>query len=68
MCAPHLHVVTIPGTGVATAAALIAQTVDIQRFATPERFVGSFGVFPEENRSSVDTPSGYPVTWIMQHN
>jgi hypothetical protein len=47
-------VVTIPGIGVATAAALIAQTVDINRFLTPERFVGYFGVFPEENSSGVD--------------
>jgi transposase len=51
---PHLQVVTIPGIGVATAAALIAQIVDIQRFPTPERFVGYFGVFPEENSSGVD--------------
>jgi transposase len=50
----HLQVVTIPGIGVATAAAIIAQTVDIQRFATPAHFVGYFGVFPEENRSGVD--------------
>jgi transposase len=50
----HLQVVTIPGIGVATAAAIIAQTVDIHRFATPEHFVGYFGVFPEENRSGVD--------------
>jgi len=50
----HLQVVTIPGIGVATAAALIAQTVDIQRFTTPAHFVGYFGVFPEENSSGVD--------------
>ncbi len=57
---PHLQVVTIPGIGVATAAALIAQTVDINRFATPEHFVGYFGVFPEENSSGVDK-FGNPV-------
>ena len=51
---PHLQVVTIPGIGVATAAVLIAQAIDINRFATPERFVGYFGVFPEENTSGVD--------------
>jgi transposase len=50
----HRQVVTVPGIGVATAAALIAQTVDINRFDTPERFVGYFGVFPEENTSGVD--------------
>src|SRR5204863_9952017 len=32
----HLQVVTIPGIGVPTAAALIAQSIDIDRFATPE--------------------------------
>jgi transposase len=51
---PHLQVVTVPGIGVATAAALIAQAVDINRFPTPEHFVGYFGVFPEENTSGVD--------------
>jgi transposase len=51
---PHLQVVTIPGIGVATAAVLIAQAIDIDRFATPDRFVGYFGVFPEENTSGVD--------------
>jgi transposase len=51
---PHLKVVTVPGIGVATAAVLIAQAIDINRFATPDRFVGYFGVFPEENTSGVD--------------
>jgi transposase len=51
---PHLQVVTVPGIGVATAAALIAQAVDINRFLTPEHFVGYFGVFPEANTSGVD--------------
>jgi transposase len=51
---PHLQVVTIPGIGVATAAAVVAQAVDINRFATPAHFVGYFGVFPEENSSGVD--------------
>src|SRR5208283_4427870 len=36
---PHRQVVTIPSIGVATAAAIIAQAVDINRFPTPERFV-----------------------------
>jgi transposase len=51
---PHVQVVTVPGIGVATAAALIAQAVDINRFRTPQDFVGYFGVFPEENTSGVD--------------
>lgn len=51
---PHLQVATVPGIGVATAAVLIAQAIDINRFVTPDRFVGYFGVFPEENTSGVD--------------
>jgi transposase len=56
----HLQVITIPCIGVATAAAIIAKTVDIERFATPEDFVGYFGVFPEENTSGVDK-QGQPL-------
>ena len=50
---PHNHVVTIPGIGTATAAVLVAKIVDIDRFATPQRLVGYFGIFPEENSSGV---------------
>ncbi len=50
----HIQVLTIPGIGQATAAALVAKIVDIERFATPDHLVGYFGVFPEENRSGVD--------------
>jgi transposase len=57
---PHVQVVTIPGIGVATAAALVAQAIDINRFATLEHFVGYFGIFPEENTSGVDK-FGNPV-------
>lgn len=57
---PHLQVVTVPGIGVATAAVLIAQAIDINRFPTPEDFVGYFGVFPEENTSGVDK-FGHPL-------
>jgi transposase len=63
---PHLQVATVPGIGVATAAALIAQTVDINRFRTPEHFVGYFGVFPEENSSGVDK-FGKPLPPGMMH-
>jgi transposase len=62
----HLQVVTIPGIGVATAAVLIAQAIDINRFATPDRFVGYFGVFPEENTSGVDK-FGDPLPPGTQH-
>ena len=51
---PHVQVLTIPGIGEATAAALVAKIVDIDRFATPDHLVGYFGVFPEENSSGVD--------------
>jgi transposase len=50
----HVQVVTIPGIGTATAAAIIGKAVDINRFASPAHFVGYFGVFPEENSSGVD--------------
>lgn len=51
---PHLQVVTVPGSGVATAAVLIAPAIDSNRFATPTHVVGYVGVFPEENTSGVD--------------
>jgi transposase len=50
----HVQIVTIPGIGMATAAVLVAKIVDIDRFTTPDRFVGYFGVFPEEDSSGVD--------------
>jgi len=57
---PHLQIVTIPGIGTATAAVLVAKTVDIDRFVTPGQFVGYFGVFPEEDSSGVDK-QGHPL-------
>ena len=51
---PHLQVLTITGIGEATAAALVAKIVDINRFATPNHLVSYFGVFPEESSSGVD--------------
>jgi transposase len=51
---PHVQVLTIPGIGAATAAALVAKIVDIDRFATPNHLVNYFGVFPEESSSGVD--------------
>jgi transposase len=50
----HVQLVTITGIGQATAAALVAKIVDIDRFATPDKLVGYFGIFPEEDRSGVD--------------
>jgi transposase len=57
---PHVHILSIPGIGDATAAVLVAKIVDIDRFATPERLVSFFGAFPEENSSGVDK-HGNPV-------
>jgi transposase len=57
---PHVQVVTIPGIGESTAAALVAKIVDIDRFATPYHLVNYFGVFPEEDSSGVDK-SGKPL-------
>jgi transposase len=51
---PHVRVPTIPGIGQATAAILVAKIVDIKRFATPDRLVNYFGVFPEEDSSGTD--------------
>jgi transposase len=51
---PHVQVVTVPGIGASTAAVLVAKIVDIDRFATPNKLVNYFGVFPEEARSGVD--------------
>ena len=51
---PHVQVVTVPGIGDATAAVLVGKIGDIDRFDTPDKFVGYFGVFPEENSSGVD--------------
>jgi transposase len=45
---------TIPGIGPATAAALTATVVDINLFATPDRLVGYFGIFPEEDSSGCE--------------
>jgi transposase len=51
---PHVQVLTIPGIGEATAAALVAKIGDIDRFATANHLVSYFGVFPEESTAGVD--------------
>lgn len=56
----HVHVTSIPGIGPVTAAVLIAKIIDIRRFETPERLVGYFGIFPQEDSSGVDK-YGKPV-------
>lgn len=62
----HVQVVTIPGIGTATAAVLVAKIVDIERFATPEKLVGYFGAFPEQDDSGVDK-YGNPLPPGRQH-
>jgi transposase len=50
----HVQIETITGIGKATAAVLVAKIVSIDRFETPGRLVGYFGIFPEENTSGVN--------------
>lgn len=56
----HQQLLTIPGIGLRTAAALTAKIVSIDRFRSPEALVSYFGAFPEENTSGVDK-HGKPV-------
>lgn len=52
--AGHSQVETIPGIGKVTAAILVAKIISIQRFDTPERLAGYFGVVPNQSTSGVD--------------
>jgi transposase len=56
----HQQLLTIPGIGPRTAAALVAKIVSIDRFRSPEALVGYFGLFPEENTSGVEK-GGKPI-------
>ena len=56
----HVHVASIEGVGKLTAAALVANIVSIDRFATPDSLVNYYGTFPEENSSGFDR-NGKPV-------
>jgi hypothetical protein len=64
--AGYVHLTSIPGIGVATAAVLVAKIIDIDRFETPEDLVGYFGIFPQESTSGVD-PLGQPLPPGTQH-
>jgi transposase len=45
---PHVkQILTIPGIGKRTAAILAAKIVSIDRFSSPDKLVGYFGIFPE---------------------
>jgi transposase len=57
---PQRQVPTIPGIGYTTAALLVAKVGNIDRFATPNKLVSYFGVFPEEHSSGVDK-NGNPL-------
>jgi transposase len=57
---PHQLLNTIPGIGPATAAAIVAKVVCIDRFAAPTQLVSYFGIFPEEHTSGYDR-SGAPA-------
>ena len=52
--APLKLIRTIPGIGKRTAAILAAKIVSIDRFSSPDKLVGYFGIFPEEDTSGVD--------------
>src|SRR5262245_46979324 len=61
------HLNTIPGLGEVTAAVLTAFILDIDRFDTPGKLVGYFGVLPIEACSGVErdgTPRG-PKRYVM---
>jgi transposase len=64
--AGYVHLTSIPGIGVATAAVLVAKIIAIDRFETPEDLVGYFGIFPQESTSGVD-PLGQPLPPGTQH-
>jgi len=51
---PHRRIATITGIGKVTAAAIVATAVSVERFQTPEKFVGFYGVFPQAASSGVD--------------
>ncbi len=50
----HHQLLTIPGIGPRTAAALVAKIISIDRFQSPQSLVNYFGVFPEQDSSGVD--------------
>jgi transposase len=57
---------TIPGIGARTAAVLTAKVISIDRFETPDRLVGYFGIFPEKDASGLDK-EGQPKPGCHSH-
>ena len=57
---PHRRILTIPGIGVQTSAALVAKMVSIKRFKSASALIGYFAVFPEEVDVSGTDKTGKP--------
>lgn len=57
---PHHRLLTIPGIGLQTAAALVAKMISITRFESASRLIGYFAVFPEEVDVSGTDKQGRP--------
>ena len=64
---PHRRLLTIPGIGLKTAAALVAKIVSIDRFRSASTLVGYFGVFPEEVDVSGTDRQGQPKRGTAFH-
>ena len=64
---PHHHLITIPGIGLHTAAALVAKIVSIDRFRSATALIGYFGIFPEEVDVSGTDRHGQPKRGIVFH-
>lgn len=64
---PHHRLITIPGIGLHTAAALVAKMVSIDRFRSAKALVGYFGVFPEEIDVSGTDRQGQPKRGTAFH-
>jgi transposase len=64
---PFRRILTIPGIGLQTAAALVAKIVCIDRFETAKALIGYFGLFPEEVDVSGTDRQGNPKAGVEIH-
>lgn len=64
---PFRRILTIPGIGLQTAAALVAKIVSIDRFETAKALIGYFGLFPEEVDVSGTDRQGNPKQGVEIH-